>query len=124
MKTWVSNYFERSLGTRTVAEGPGSSHFRDIVKELEGLANKIITKSQDSVIGGKQSGEKDKSALNDTTVPVVGTETQKTPQKTCSICNRILVPFRTYFDKCETCEPKHRAEICEQGQDRRRETRS
>jgi hypothetical protein len=38
VKTWVSNYFEKSLGKPFALEKPGSLHLLgDVVKELQGV---------------------------------------------------------------------------------------
>ena len=38
MKTWVSNYFEKTLDKQVAHGKQGSLHLRDVVKELQGVA--------------------------------------------------------------------------------------
>ena len=115
VKTWVSKYFEISLDTRVVAGAEGSLHLRDIVKELQALAHKLIAESQVSVIGGEKGGKKEKNTFNDTAVAAVGTGIRKI----CSVCKSIFVPVKAYFDKCDICQNKYIAKLRKQGQDRR-----
>jgi hypothetical protein len=45
VKTWVSNYFEKSLGKPVALGKQGSFHLRDVVKELQGGALRMAAET-------------------------------------------------------------------------------
>jgi hypothetical protein len=63
VKTWVSNYFEKSLGKPVALGKQGSLHLRDVVKELQGVALRMAaeTTAHDlNVTKGKRGGKRER----------------------------------------------------------------
>ena len=63
VKTWVSNYFEKSLDKPVALGNQGSLYLRDVVKELQGVALRMAaeTTAHDlNVTKGKRGGKRER----------------------------------------------------------------
>lgn len=105
VKHWVSNYFEKSLGVKVPQGAPGSLHLRDVVKELQVWAHKLIAEAQGSGISTVFLKKKKDKAQKSPTSTVAATAAIS--HKNCAVCNKSFIPAQDSHVRCTDCQKKH-----------------
>jgi hypothetical protein len=108
VKTWVSNYFEKSLGKPVALGKQGSLHLRDVVKELEGVALRMVAETTAhnlNVTKDKRGGKRERPS-GGVELVAVATDAKKhiDSKRKCNSCGGHYRSRFDYFTKCDNCQ--------------------
>ena len=108
VKTWVLNYFEKSLDKPVALGKQVSLHLRDVGKELQGVALRTATETTAHNLNatkGKRGVKRERPSDGAEQVAVVTDPKKHIPsRRQCSNCAIHFNPRFDYFTRCNNCQ--------------------
>jgi hypothetical protein len=107
VKTWVSNYFEKSLGKPVALGKQGSLHLRDVVKELQGVALRMAAETTAhnlNVTKGKRGVKREKPPGGAKLVAATDAKKHNASKRKCASRGGHFSPRFDYCTKCCDCQ--------------------